>query len=133
MTTTPGDSAVDVTVATPRRVSLPSTSTESVFSNQADPVVRSETAAAQPREARHRLIVMWAEAALRHASLQDIDDPAGVVATIAGIEGVWAQGSDARQAREELHETLIDWATLKMRKGDDDIPCIDGVSLNVRP
>ena len=71
----------------------------------------------------------WAEAAAKHASLREIDDPAGVVATVAGVDGVWAQGADARAARTELLEVLIDWAALKIEHGDDDVPSIDGVSL----
>lgn len=71
----------------------------------------------------------WAEAAAEHAKLREIDEPAGVVATVAGIDGVWAQGSDARAAKTELVEVLIDWAALKIEHGDDDIPSIDGVSL----
>ncbi|WP_420625039.1 hypothetical protein [Candidatus Poriferisodalis sp.] len=76
-----------------------------------------------------RLIVTWAEAAAKHASLREINDPAGVVATVAGLDGVWAQGADAGAVRAELLEVLIDWAALKIEHGDDDIPSIDGVSL----
>lgn len=71
----------------------------------------------------------WAEAAAEHAKLWEMDEPAGVVATVAGIDGVWAQGADVRAAKTELVEVLIDWAALKMEHGDDDIPSIDGVSL----
>ncbi len=71
----------------------------------------------------------WAEAAAKHAKLREIDEPAGVVATVAGIDGVWAQGTDVRAAKTELVEVLIDWAALKIEHGDDDIPSIDGVSL----
>lgn len=74
-------------------------------------------------------VVKWAEAAAKHAKLREIDEPAGVVATVAGIDGVWAQGADVRAAKTELVEVLIDWAALKIEHGDDDIPSIDGVSL----
>ncbi|WP_419944085.1 type II toxin-antitoxin system HicB family antitoxin [Candidatus Poriferisodalis sp.] len=74
-------------------------------------------------------VVIWAEAATKRASLREIEDPAGVVATVAGLDGVWAQGADAPAARAELLEVLIDWAALKIEHGDDDIPSIDGVSL----
>ncbi len=76
-----------------------------------------------------KLVETWAEAAAEHASLREINDSDGVVATVAGLEGVWAQGSDARAAKAELLEVLIDWAALKIEHGDDDIPSIDGVSL----
>jgi hypothetical protein len=74
-------------------------------------------------------IAAWAEAAVEHADLADIDDPAGVVATVDGLDGVWAHGVHAQAAKRELFEVLIDWASLKMQHGDDDIPSIDGVSL----
>ena len=69
-----------------------------------------------------KLVETWAEAAAEHASLREIDDSDGVVATIAGLDGVWAQGADARAAKAELLEVLIDWAALKIERGDDDIP-----------
>ena len=68
-------------------------------------------------------------AAAKHASLREIDDPVGVVTTVAGLDGVWAQGADTRAARTELLEVLIDGAALKIEHGDDDVPSIDGVSL----
>jgi len=76
-------------------------------------------------------IEAWAVAALEHVDLQDIDDPAGVVATVDGLQGVWAHGADVPAAKQELFEVLIDWAALKIEHGDDDIPSIDGVSLYV--
>lgn len=74
-------------------------------------------------------IATWAEAALEHADLADIEDPAGVVATVDGLDGVWAHGANAQAAKRELFDVLIDWAALKIEHGDDDIPSIDGVSL----
>ena len=94
-------------------------------------VSRSGEPTAHPQEAHRGPVVVWAEAALGHASLQDIEDPPGVVATVAGLTGVWAHGADVREAREELLEVLVDWASLKIEHGDDDIPSIDGVSLYV--
>ena len=133
MTTSLRGAAVDVSFAEGRRVARPCTATEFMFSNRAGPATPSDTAALQPQEAHHRLAVMWAEAALRHASMRSIDDPAGVIGTVAGLQGVWAHGSDAQEAREELFEVLIDWVALKLEHGDDDIPTIGGVSLSTRP
>lgn len=76
-------------------------------------------------------IAAWAEAALGHACVRDIDDPAGVVVTVEGLDGVWAHGADVSAAKQELFEVLIDWASLKIEHGDDDIPSIDGVSIYV--
>jgi len=76
-----------------------------------------------------KLVETWAEAAAERASLRAIGDSDGVVAMVAGLDGVWAQGADARAAKAELLEVLIDWTALKIEHGDDDIPSIDGVSL----
>ncbi len=121
--------ATDFTDATRHRSSMPSAPPELVYSNQTSTAARSDEVIARPHEARYRLIVMWAEAALRHANCQETADPPGVVATVAGLDGVWAYGEDLREVRKELLEVLIAWASLKIEQGDDDIPSIDGISL----
>ncbi len=49
-------------------------------------------------------IATWAEAAPEHADLADIEDPAGVVVTVDGLDGVWAHGANAQAAKRELFE-----------------------------
>ena len=76
-----------------------------------------------------RLVGLWAEVAVAHAIVRAIRDPAGFVATVAGIEGAWGFGDSSEEALEELESVLIDWASLKLEDGDDDIPSMEGVHL----
>ena len=76
-----------------------------------------------------RLVGLWAEVAVAHARVRAIRDPAGFVATVAGIEGAWGFGDSSEEALEELESVLIDWASLKLEDGDDDIPSMEGVHL----
>lgn len=78
-----------------------------------------------------RLIVRWAEAAVSHAIVRSIDDPNGLVATVAGIDGAWGFGDSANEALQDLRSVLIDWASLKLKDGDDDIPSMEGLHLVV--
>lgn len=80
-------------------------------------------------EALQRLIALWAEKALFHAMVRDIDDPASVVASVAGIKGPRGFGESSEEALEALESALIDWADTKLKNGDDDIPSMGGVRL----
>ncbi len=115
------------------RISMRDPGTKAFFSNHLDAEMRSDTAAARPHEARHRLVQMWGEAALRHAYLRESADPPGFVATVAGLSGVWASGASRGAALEELLDVLVDWAAIKLDDGDDDIPVIDGVCVYPSP
>ena len=80
-------------------------------------------------DVRHKLIALWAETAVRHAIVRPIDDPAELVATVAGIPGAWGAGATPDEALGELHSVLIGWATLKLEDGDQDIPDMEGIRL----
>ncbi len=71
----------------------------------------------------------WAKVAVSHAVVRTINDPAGVVATVAGIDGAWGFGQSEDEALEDLRSVLVDWASLKLEDGDDDIPSMEGVHL----
>ena len=92
-------------------------------------VAEPRTPPARTSSDQQAQIATWAEAALEHAGLADIAESAGVVATVDGLDGVWAHGANAQAAKRELFDVLIDWAALKIEHGDDDMPGIDGVSL----
>lgn len=79
--------------------------------------------------ARDLLIERWAEIAVSHAIVRSINDPAGLVATVAGIEGAWGFGQSKDEALDDLRSVLVDWASLKLEDGDDDIPSMEGVHL----
>lgn len=78
-----------------------------------------------------RLLSQWAEVAVSHAVVREIDDPPGLIAAVAGIEGAWGFGASPEEALAELKSVLIDWARLKLEDGDDDIPSMEGVHLVV--
>ena len=95
---------------------------ESAASYEDDPVLNRGAALM-------RLVGLWAEVAVSHAMVRTIRDPAGFVATVSGIEGAWGFGRSSEEALEELESVLVDWASLKLEDGDDDIPSMEGVHL----
>ncbi len=78
-----------------------------------------------------RLIELWAVAVASHAKVRAIKDPEGLAATVVGIDGAWGFGSSPEEALEDLQSVLIDWATLKLEDGDEDIPSMEGLHLVV--
>jgi len=86
----------------------------------------------QRSSARERLVEGWAEAAVSHATVRTINDPAGLVATVAGIDGAWGFGQSEDEALDDLKSVLVDWASLKLQDGDDDIPSEAGDDNGLR-
>lgn len=78
-----------------------------------------------------KLIVRWTKAAVSHAIVRSIDDPDEVVATVVGIDGAWGFGDSDEEALRDLRSVLIDWASMKLKDGDDDIPSMEGLRLVV--
>ena len=76
------------------------------------------------------LVEQWAKIAVSRATTESIKDPDGIVATIVGIDGPWAFGQTGEEAIKELESVLIDWVTMKLEDGDDDIPNMEGVYLH---
>ena len=83
--------------------------------------------------ALERLVERWAEVAVSYAIVRTIDDPAGLIATVAGIDGAWGFGQSEDEALDDLRSVLVDWASLKLEDGDDDIPSMEGVHLVTAP
>ena len=72
----------------------------------------------------------WARAAVNQAcQLEEIDDPAGYIATLHDVRGPLAFGETIEAAQSELESVLIGWALLKLDDGDKDIPVMGGISL----
>ena len=82
-----------------------------------------------PEAATQMLIEQWAEIAVSHATVRDIKDPVGMIAKVVGIKGALGFGHSEQEALDELKSVLIDWVTLKLDDGDDDIPNMEGVHL----
>lgn len=76
-------------------------------------------------------VTRWAAIAISRATVHSCDDPPGLVATVAGIEGPWGFGVTCEAALEELRSVLVDWVGLKVEDGDDDIPGVGGVGIGV--
>ncbi|MDE0232091.1 MAG: hypothetical protein OXI56_09175 [bacterium] len=74
-------------------------------------------------------IARWAEVAVSHAVTRRSEDPPGLIATVEGVEGAWGFGDTNHKALEDLESVLRDWAAMKLRDGDKDIPHIKGVDL----
>ena len=80
---------------------------------------------------RHKLVALWADAAIRHAIARRSEDPDEFIATVTGAPGAWGAGATPEEALSDLHSVLIGWATLKLDDGDRDIPDMDGIRLVV--
>ena len=63
-------------------------------------------------------IALWARAAVAHAEVEPISDPAGYFATVPAYRGAWACGSTPESAIHELEEALADWAAVHLRTGN---------------
>lgn len=84
---------------------------------------------AGPESLTKNSIARWAEVAVSDAVTRRIDDPPGLIATVDGVEGAWGYGDTHEEALADLESVLRDWAAMKLRDGDPDIPQIKGVHL----
>lgn len=82
-----------------------------------------------PEDATYTMIERWADVAVSHAIVHGINDPIGIIAKVVGIKGALGFGHSEKEALDELKSVLIDWVTLKLDDGDDDIPSMEGVHL----
>ena len=80
-------------------------------------------------DVRHKLIVLWADVAVRHAIVRRSEDPDELIATVTDLRGAWGAGATPDEALGDLHSVLIGWATLKLDDGDRDIPDMEGIRL----
>ena len=86
-----------------------------------------------PEDVTEDLVNQWAKIAVSRARTESINDPVGVVATVAGLKGPWGFGHTPEEALTELESVLVDWVTLKLEDGDNDIPEMEGVHLSESP
>jgi predicted RNase H-like HicB family nuclease len=90
------------------------------------PAVSVETIEGLPA----RLVKAYAELATRHAIVRRVD-PGVWVASVAGLEGAYADAETPEAAMQSLPEVIIDWVAVKRRMGAE-IPSVDGLDLNLR-
>ncbi len=81
------------------------------------------------RELPPNLLQEYARLAVRGAELSHRDDGTWF-AEIPGFEGVWASGASHTEALDALEEVVFDWAILKIRHEDRDLPVIESIDLN---
>ncbi len=76
------------------------------------------------------MLTEYIGAALRHAQYELMED-GQFFANVPELPGVWASGATVETCREELREVIEGWLLLGLRQGDE-IPALDGISLEVR-
>ena len=74
------------------------------------------------------LIERWAAAALNEAKAKPLAEE-GYFVSVAAASGAWACEPTVNEAMAVLREVLVDWATMKLADGDDDIPVFGEISL----
>ena len=72
----------------------------------------------------------YAELVAAKASIRKIPRDSRFWAEIEGFPGVWASGVTEDAARATLQEVVFDWAMVKMRDRDNDLPIVGGIDLN---
>ena len=76
------------------------------------------------------MIIEYTNAALKKALYKVLEDGSWF-AEIPGFEGVWANGANVEECREELREVLEEWLILKIRDKDV-IPSIGVLQIRIR-
>ena len=75
-------------------------------------------------------IALWARAAIAHAEVEAISDPAGYFASVPACRGAWACGPTPQAAIDDLEGALADWASVHLRTGNrPPLPAMGGISL----
>lgn len=75
-------------------------------------------------------IARWAKAAIAHAEVNTISDPAGYFATVPTCKGAWACGPTREAAIHDLEDALADWVVVHLRTGNQPpLPSMGGISL----
>ena len=69
------------------------------------------------------MLTEYIQAALRKTNYKKLEDDSWF-ADIPGFQGVWANGSNVEECREELREVIEEWLMLKIRDNDP-IPVVD--------
>ena len=79
------------------------------------------------REVPQSFLDLYAEIASRHDHVEEIE-PGEWVATVAGLNGVYGEGSTPSEARADLREAIIDWVIV-MRRFGVAVPAVEGLAL----
>lgn len=74
------------------------------------------------------MLTEYVNSAMKHATYEEMEE-GGVFGHIPGLKGPWAEGATAQECETKLRQVLEEWLVLALRD-DDDLPEIEGVSLN---
>jgi predicted RNase H-like HicB family nuclease len=77
-----------------------------------------------------KMITEYCQKAIEKAEYKKLADGSWF-AEIPGCQGVWANGDNEEQCRNELFTVLEEWLLLKVRDGDF-IPDLGGIRLEIR-
>lgn len=78
------------------------------------------------------MLTEYIEAAMRKAKYELLGGEEGFYANIPGFAGVWANANSLENCRDALRSTLEDWILLKLQLGDNDLPVINKMNLNMK-
>lgn len=76
------------------------------------------------------MILEYIHGALEKAEYKKLEDGTWF-AEIPDFEGVWANGKNVEECRNELTEVLEEWLILKLKDGDT-IPVVKGIKIQIR-
>jgi predicted RNase H-like HicB family nuclease len=76
------------------------------------------------------MLTEYIHAALRKANYKKLEDDSWF-AEIPGFQGVWANGNNVEECRDELREVIEEWLMLKIRDKDP-IPVVDQLEIRIQ-
>lgn len=76
-----------------------------------------------------QLLRNYAATAARHGVTRQLEDETWF-AEIEGFAGVWTNEPSQKEALDALEEVVFEWAILKIRDEDRDLPVLESLDLN---
>lgn len=76
-----------------------------------------------------QLLRDYAVTATRHAVTRQLEDETWF-AEIEGFDGVWTNEASQKEALDALESVVFEWAILKIRDEDRDLPVLESLDLN---
>ncbi|HSY78629.1 MAG TPA: type II toxin-antitoxin system HicB family antitoxin [Verrucomicrobiae bacterium] len=74
----------------------------------------------------------YLNAAMKKAQFERMEN-GDYFGSIAGFDGLWANGHTREEAERDLYSALDGWIDVHLRVGRQSIPAIEGVDLNSLP
>jgi predicted RNase H-like HicB family nuclease len=77
------------------------------------------------------MLSAYIKSAMEQAQYEIVEDDKTFFGTIAGFDGLWANGKTLEQCRSELQETLEEWILLSLRMNKP-VPIVNEIDLAVK-